>query len=210
MDGYNVYVSDRYSGKYTLIGSTYQNYFADNGIRNGRKYYYAVTAIDYNNNESELSYESAYAAPRPEGYGVSLTDANTSPTIAGYDFSAYRVMPYNDLNTDVYFEIYQNQYYLVVKSDSDIQDMGPTRDILDITYAPTSGWSSTKDAIVKAGHTYVIWTWDYHYAKIRVRSISGNRITFDWAYQLIEDEPTLKPRNGKDGRTGTITLRGSL
>ena len=83
--------------------------------------------------------------------------------------------------------------YLFVHEDSDIQDMGRTDDIYDIPYAPSSGWASTKDAIAIVGHTYVVWTWDNHYAKVRVKEISGSRIVFDWAFQLVEGEKQLKP-----------------
>ncbi|MBI2418136.1 MAG: hypothetical protein HYV28_09600 [Ignavibacteriales bacterium] len=206
LDGYNVYVSDSYKGKYTLIATTRSTYFNDNYIRNGRRYYYAITAFDYDGNESGLSYENVYAAPRPEGFNVSLTDFNVSPNNAGYDFSNYSVVNYLSTSCDFYFEIYQGKYYLVVSTDTDIQDMGSTRDIYDITYAPETGWSSTKDALVRTGHTYVIWTWDNHYAKVRVRSITQDRVVFDWAYQLIEGEPVMKPGSKNGTRTAEAAV----
>ncbi|MCK7520207.1 MAG: hypothetical protein MZV64_22200 [Ignavibacteriales bacterium] len=70
-------------------------------------------------------------------------------------------------DADFFFENYQGTFYLDVWDDTDIQDMGPTNDIYDIPFAPTSGWSTTKDAIAIVGHTYVIWTWDNHFAKIQ-------------------------------------------
>ena len=63
----------------------------------------------------------------------------------------------------------------------------------DIPFAPTSGWSPTKDAVATVGHTYVIWTWDNHFAKIRISQITNERVVFDWAYQLVEGERQLKP-----------------
>nr|MCU0364636.1 hypothetical protein [Ignavibacteriaceae bacterium] len=84
-------------------------------------------------------------------------------------------------------------FYLDVYDDTDIQDMGPTNDIYDIPFAPTSGWSTTKDAIAIVGHTYVFWTWDNHFAKIRISNITNDRVVFDWAYQLVEGETQLKP-----------------
>ena len=71
--------------------------------------------------------------------------------------------------------------------------MGQTNDIYDIPFAPTSGWSTTKDAIATVGHTYVIWTWDNHFAKFRISNITNDRVVFDWAYQLVEGETQLKP-----------------
>ena len=78
--------------------------------------------------------------------------------------------------------------------------MGPTQDIWDIDYAPTSGWSPTKDEIAKVGHTYVIWTWDNHYAKVRISSMTSSRIVFDWSFQLVKGERQLKPRKSPGDR----------
>lgn len=191
--GYNVYYSYSYNGRYTLIGSTANNYFIDFGANNGEKYYYAVTAYDYNGNESELSFDVVYAVPRPEGFNQTIFDYRRFPNNAGYSFSNYSVVRYDDQNSDVFFENYQGTYYLVVWDDTDIQDMGYTNDIYDIPYAPSSGWSPSKDVIAKVGHTYVIWTWNNHFAKIRVKNITPDRIVFDWTYQLVEGEPMLKP-----------------
>lgn len=193
VSGYNIYYSYSYNGKYTLIGSSSTNSFVDVGIRNGVKYYYAVTAYDYNGNESELSYDVVYAVPRPEGFNQSIFDSRRFTNNSGYSFSKYSVVPYNSQDADFFFEIYQGKYYLVVYDDTDIINMGPTRDIYDISFAPTSGWSPTKDEIAKVGNTYVIWTWNNHYAKIRVKNITSDRIVFDWAYQTVEGEPMLKP-----------------
>ncbi|MCX8104246.1 MAG: hypothetical protein N3D80_00050 [Ignavibacterium album] len=191
--GYNVYYSYSYNGRYTLIGSTANNYFIDFGANNGELYYYAVTAYDYNGNESDLSYDVVYAVPRPEGFNQAIFDYRRFPNNAGYSFANYSVVRYDDQNSDVFFENYQGTYYLVVWDDTDIQDMGPTNDIYDIPFAPTAGWSPSKDVIARTGHTYVIWTWNNHFAKIRIKSITPDRIVFDWAYQLVEGEPMLKP-----------------
>ncbi len=194
VSGYNVYYSYSYDGKYTLIGSTSDNYFIDRDAVNGNTYYYAVAAYDYNGNESELSYEEVYATPRPEGFNQAIFDYLQFPNNSGYSFADYKVVAYNSQASDFYFENYQGTFYLNVFDDSDIQDMGPTQDIYDIAYAPVDGWSSTKDAIAVPGHTYVIWTWDNHFAKIRVRTITNTRIVFDWAYQTIEGNTQLKPK----------------
>lgn len=191
--GYNVYYNYTYQGKYTLLGSTKNTHFVDDGAVNGTKYYYGVAAYDYNGNESELSYDVVYSTPRPEGFNQAIFDYINFPNSSGYSFFDYKVVPYDDQYADFFFENYQGTFYLDVWNDSDIQDMGPTNDIYDIAYAPTSGWSSTKDVIAKAGHTYVIWTFDNHYAKIRVKNITADRIVFDWAFQLVQGETQLKP-----------------
>lgn len=196
--GYNVYYSYSYSGKYTLIGSTDDNYFIDDGAKNGITYYYAVTAYDYNNNESELSRDVVYDTPRPEGFNQAVFDFNISPNNSGYDFSNYRVISYNDEAADFFFENYNGTFYINVWEDTDIQDMGATQDIYEISHAPIDGWIPIKtgenikyaEAII--GHTYVIWTWDNHYAKIRIKNITRERMVFDWAYQLVEGNRELK------------------
>lgn len=202
--GYNVYVNGSYNGRYELIGSVQRAYFKDTGARNGSTYYYAVTAFDYDGNESELSKDVVYDIPRPEGYGVVLDDFRRVTATSGYDFSRYSVVPYNDLYADMYFENYQGTLYMNVREDSDIIDMGPTQSLLDIREAPSSGWSPTHDVRLVAGHTYIVWTWDDHYAKFRVTNLSSGRVTFDWAYQLQRSNPFLKRSVGVAGERTTV------
>lgn len=193
LSGYRIFVSTSAVGKYQYIGSTKQTYFLDKGIPNGQTYYYTVTAYDFEENESPLSREVVSATPRPEGYDIILKDYRTYPDEAGYDFSAYSVEPFDDNYTDVYFENYNGTYYFNVwKEDTEIQDLGYTKSLYEIIEAPTSGWSPTGDVRIIVGHTYVIRTWDYHYTKIRVTSLSSTRVIFDWTYQLQSYNTQLK------------------
>ena len=198
--GYNVYYAYSYNGKYTLIGSTRTNYFIDDGASNGDTYYYAVTAYDYNGNESDLSYDVVYSTPRPEGFNQSILDYRLFPDYGGYSFTTYSTVAYDDNEADFFFENYNGTFYLDVWDDTEIQDMGSTIDIYDIANAPTSGWSTTKDEIAVVGHTYVIWTWDNHYAKIRIKSITADKISFDWAFQLVPGNRQLKQADVKKER----------
>jgi len=191
--GYNVYYNYTYEGKYTLIGSTSGTHFADVYAENGVKYYYAVAAYDYNGNESELSYDVIYSTPRPEGFNHAIFDYRRFPNKSGFTFNDFTTVPYDDNATDFFFEIYQGTPYLVVYDDTDIQDMGLTNDIYDIPYAPVTGWNPNKEEIAKIGHTYVIWTYDNHFAKIRIKNITSDRVVFDWAFQLVSGEYQLKP-----------------
>jgi hypothetical protein len=192
--GYKIYSSVSANGPYDYIGSSRQPHFIDGGIQNGVTYYYAVSAYDLDGNESSLSTEIAYDTPRPEGYDVTIGDYRTSPRLAGYDFSTYSIGPYDDQYTDVFYEYYSvtGTFYLDVWDDTDIRDMGPTVSLYDITYAPTSGWSPTKDAVAVPGHTYVVRTRDNHFAKLRIIDLSTAGARFDWAYQLQEGNPRLK------------------
>lgn len=208
--GYNVYFAYSYWGDYELIGHTKGNFLVDFDAVNGELYYYAVAAYDYDGNESELSYDKVYGVARPEGMNQSVFDYLKFPDIAGYDFSEYSVVEYNaysdEVSSDFFFENYNGEFYLNVWDDTDIQDMGFTENFDEITYAPLSGWvpimpeENVKYTLAEVGHTYVLWTWDNHYAKLRVKSISNERIVFDWAYQLLEGEQQLKSNRNRTER----------
>lgn len=206
--GYNVYYNYTYDGKYTLIGSTTENYFLDYEAVNGETYFYAVAAYDFDGNESELSYDYVKDTPRPEGFNRSVYDYFTSPNKAGYDFSGYTVVPFDSWDADFFFENFEGTYYINVWDDTDLQDMGPTYDIYDITEAPVSGWillnegENVKYTEAVPGHTYVIWTWDDHYAKVRISRIEGNMMVFDWAYQTVTGERELKRGSRGINKTG--------
>ncbi|MCF8262202.1 MAG: hypothetical protein K9J12_15620 [Melioribacteraceae bacterium] len=196
--GYNVYFSFDFNGTYELIGHTEDNYFIDFGAQNGETYYYAVTSYDFNSNESELSYDVVYDTPRPEGFNQAIFDFRRYPNTSGYSFDDYIVVSFDDIETDFFFENYDGVFYLNVWDDTDIQDVGSTQDIYDVTVAPVSGYvpliegDNVKYVEAIPGHTYVVWTWDNHFAKIRIARITSERVVFDWAYQLIEGEIELK------------------
>ncbi len=196
--GYKVYYSYSYNGTYNYIGTTTRNSFVDYDAKNGTTYYYAVTAYDRYGNESDLSVEEVYDTPRPEGFNQAIFEYNQFPNTSGYSFKKYLVVPYNSNDADFFFEKYNNKYYLDVWKDSDIQDMGATNDIYDVSYAPLTGYvplnpgENIKYTEAIIGHTYVIWTWDNHFAKVRIKSMTSERVVFDWAYQTAEGNRELK------------------
>ena len=199
VSGYKVWYSDRYDGTYHVLGSVANAKFVDYGAKNGVRIYYGVTAYDFDGNESDLSTDVVYATPRPEGFGTKVNEFHSSPNLAGYDFSTYSVGNYNDDYTDLFYEASNGRFYLNVWNDSDIQDMGYTSTLYDIAVAPTYGWSPSKSVEAIPGHTYVIWTWDDHFAKVRVKEVTSQRVTFDWAYQLATSNPELKRQLAGDG-----------
>jgi hypothetical protein len=202
IEGYRVWVSNAYNGVYNEIGTVTIPQFVDNGAINGNTYYYAVSAFDHAGNEGDLSKDVVYDTPRPEGYNVQIYDVVSYPSLSGYDFSTYSVGPYDDQYTDVYVEFSGVPYipYLRVWSDTDIQDMGYTRDLDEISVAPSQGWSESRICEAIVGHTYVVWTNDDHYAKVRVVSMDANSIRFDWAYQTAMSNPELKRVQPPDGK----------
>jgi hypothetical protein len=208
--GYNIFYCPSYNGKYYLLGSSTVNHYTDMGASNGILNYYAITAYDQNGNESNLSRDVAYATPRPEGYNQIIYDYRTFPKLSGYSLTTYSVVAYDSTLSDFFFENYNGTIYLDVWTDSDILDAGPTTDIYDIPFAPSSGWSPSKDVIAKVGHSYVIWTWDNHYAKIRINNSTNEKIIFDWAYQLVPGNTQMKSIAVKNYSNQRGTLERNL
>ena len=176
-------------GPYTEIGTTTGTSFVDRNLPYGITYFYAVSACDDAGNESALSPEDVYDTPRPEGFDF-MGDFILYPISAGFNFS--NSSPYgsriawDNLSADIYFEEASGSYFIKVTNvNVDIQDMGYTDGFDDVSYSPTSGWSAVGRVEAIVGHTYVVWTADDHYAKIRITSMDGPNSTvyFDWGYQ---------------------------
>lgn len=207
--GYRVYVSDDPDGPYDSIGETEQNRFVDHGAVNGRTYFYAVTAFDHCDNESDLSYETVHDTPRPEGFDLVLYRAGTRPADSGYDFSRFERQGDDDSGTDIYFEITSGTPWMYAASSGvRIQDVGYI-DLEDLDWAPDGGWSENGRVELIRGHTYVVRTADSHYAKFNVVSLFSDRVTLDWAYQVDRDNRELSvggdvtASNAPGGRPGT-------
>jgi len=176
--------------------------YTDFGLSNGTTYYYVITATDYSGNESEVS-KVIYDTPRPEGHNARLYHLAFNPYRAGFSFDSLKVVPWYSAVCDIYLDLdeFDRIFYLnTTVRDSipnDIQDMGFTFGWSEINVAPDTniGWSELGYIPVGWGHTYVIWTWDNHYAKMRVTYIDTlyyEYIDFDWAYQTAVGNPELK------------------
>jgi hypothetical protein len=175
--------------------------YKDNGRQNGHTYYYAVNA--YNEfGESELSYEYLFDTPRPDG-SASVFDYNTRPETAGFDFSAFRPVDWEDPQADVFFEYdpdWDVFYVNVAGNDYEsvwLQDYGYTRDIFDVNWGdPGGGWCKTGWLPLTLEHAYVVWTADNHFAAFRVNSLNSStgRISIAWSYQTDPGNPELKLR----------------
>ena len=167
--------------------------FIDYNVTNGITYFYAVSAYDYAGQVSALSAEDVFDTPRPEGE-VALFDVFVDSTVSGFDLSNATVVQYNSVAADVYVDRVDGIFYLnVVDVLTDLQDMGFTDNFNDIGWAPDDGWSENGWAELILGHTYVIWTRDLHFAKMRVMALNSNSVMFQWAYQTDQDNQELKP-----------------
>jgi len=209
LNGYVIYRSTSKNGKYKEIGNVgagVNSYVDDDDVKNGVTYYYAVSAYDFDNNESKLSPDIVEDTPRPEGKGIRLKDFIINPNISGFDFSSPErgAIAFDKTYTDIYFGVDTEVSVPYIYSDNDIkiQDLGYTESMDDIDVSPTKGFTTLFVEVI-IGHTYAFFTPDGHYAKIRVTDLYvdwvGNDIrdawvVFDWAYQLQPDNPDLAPK----------------
>lgn len=195
IDHYKVYRNNAPTGNFTLRGTANSPPFVDTQVTNGVTYYYAVSAVDQSGQESaDLSFENVFDTPRPEGFGVTLTNANTTPATSGFDFSPpHTRRSSTDVLTDVYYDA-ATGYLIYAVNGVKIQDAGYVA-LVDVDYAPNdTGWSS--DGIVEAipGHSYILLTPEGHYAKFEVVSRATASIVIDWAYQVDPDNRELAPK----------------
>lgn len=199
--------------EYEYVASADTTFYIDDDVDNGTTYYYAVLAVDRAGHESDLSYETVFDTPRPEGRGITITDFRNIPEDAGFDFSLASTVRYDNPGADIYLEyddILETFFLNVANVNTDIQDMGFTYEFDEIGYAPDSGWSQVGWVEVIQGHTYIIWTDDNHFAKIRPYAVFGTYgVQVQWAYQTdIGNLELARPQhdNNYTGRTIGGTL----
>lgn len=217
---YRVYRSYNETSGYAMIGSVdavanpdlnlliYE--YDDVTAVNGTTYYYAVSAVDNANQESYLSAENVFDTPRPDGQAT-LYPLQVDSSLAGFNLVTATVVKSNSPAADVFVDQYEERpgvyvSYLNVPAGVDIQDVGycPTFDY--VGWAPTEGWSELGYTEAIVGHTYIIWTADYHFAKLWITSINAQgALTFQWAYQTsltelgqLELAFPAKPEHGSD------------
>jgi hypothetical protein len=124
-----------------------------------------------------------------------LFDVLIDPGLSGYDFDASSNV--DTSQADVYVDSVGGIFYLNAGNIlTDLQDMGFTSSFDDVGYAPQDGWSELGWVELIQGHTYVIWTDDLHFAKMRADTISYSSgwVKFQWAYQTDPENPELIAR----------------
>ena len=215
--GYGVYRSDTADGRYDRIATVHGSdnvSVTDDNVANGVTYFYAVDAFDAAGHESALSYETVFDTPRPAGTGVVLYAADVDPAMSGLDLSDWAVPSFvtwwSAADADLYVVRDSDVLYargtLIGGIWNDIQDLGWTQSMDDVSWAPSDGWSVSPNGVelIKA-HTYVVWTSDSYYAKFRVVDIlttSGHpsAVLIDWAYQVDQNNPELSPLRAAHGQ----------
>lgn len=172
--------------------------YVDNAVTNGITYYYAVSAVNADGRESELSAEEVFDTPRPDG-SVTLFPNNVAPELAGFNFETGLAVDDTSVLADIYIDMTGDIYYINVSNTlTDIMDMGYTSSLDDISFSPSTdvniGWTELSWVELIIGHTYVVWTSDNHFAKIRpdLVNLSGS-VHCDWAWQIDPGNPELVP-----------------
>ena len=207
-DHYNIYSAlDSSNGTvFDLIGTSTDESFVDADVVNGTRYYYAITAVDLAGNESLESAEYGGATPRFQGQVTLLTnDVDTAGS--GFDFASEATVPFNSPAADFWIDrdgsgiLYINADSIADPNLGDVQDMGFTSSLDEIGSAPRDGWSALGYTELIEGHTYIIWTDDDRYAKVRVVIMGPSFARLDYAYQSGTDsngngEPELVSPNG--------------
>ncbi len=197
--GYAVYRGTADPGPYYFLADVNANetFYDDTAVVNGQHWFYAVTAFDAAGNESELSRESVFDTPRPEGFGLVLVGLGQDPSRAGYDFdglsntSQEASLP----TTDIYFENTGGVNYIVAADPLvDIQDYGVIA-LVGVDYAPVTGWAPSKRVEAITQHSYIVkivdGSGDFNLAKFEVVGITGDNLEMDWAYQAVDNELEL-------------------
>lgn len=182
----------------------------DNSAANGVTYWYALATVDHAGRVSDLSAEDIFDTPRPEGV-VTLRDFQLDVNNAGFDFNNRQVVSAGSPAADVWVDAFEGVLFLnagdtLGARNTDIQDMGFTGSWDVIGWAPLDGWSNLGYAEIILGHTYVIWTEDDHYAKVRVISLNEatGTVTFQWAWQSQAGNPELIAPNSDETNNGSM------
>lgn len=100
--GYNIYRSNTYTSGYTLVGTTGINSFSEGGLQEKATYYYRVSALDYQGNESGQSLVASVTLPSVVGQtaiglysegteSVELVNANNTRTNFFHTSDSFKV-----------------------------------------------------------------------------------------------------------------------
>lgn len=207
IDHYRIYRGGSAEAPLDYLDWTSEAGYVDLAVSNGFTYYYGISAVSGSGLESPLS-RVINDTPRPEGYDLVLFDLVVRPDRSAFDFSAPARVAFDDPRCDVFVESPAGGgplWLLASGPGTDLQDMGYTQSLDDITSSPTDGWNPTGASLLIQGHTYVVWTHDNHFAKLRAVEVATTWTRLDWAYQVDPGNPELvKPAHDSEyGRRPT-------
>jgi hypothetical protein len=191
--------NDQPEGPYFHLADVSPNFtsYDDTDDNNGDFWFYAVLAVDAAGNYSELSRDTVFDTPRPEGFNLVLVELGLDASRAGYDFSSLlnSAQEASSNSTDIYFEWVGGVNYVVAADPLvDIQDYGLI-ELIAVDYAPEVGWAPSKRAEAITGHSYIVRIVDgqgnFNMAKFEVKDVTTTNLRVDWAYQEVPNELEL-------------------
>ena len=179
--------------------------YKDGNVTNGTTYFYAITSIDRAGQESELSAESVFDTPRPDGEMTLYDDAVDSDR-AGFDFSTGTRVESENPTADVYLDRDFSTGVFHINSTNTInvrvQAAGFHSSFDGIgwsPWAPDEGWSYTGWAEIVPGHIYLVAIkyapnqWNYAKLRVLTKDDDDGYVNFQWAYQTDVNNPELAP-----------------
>lgn len=192
IDHFRVYRSEAEGAPLHYLGYSVELGYVDHAVVNGVTYHYGISSVSTAGIESQLSYIVG-DTPRPEGYDLVLFDLGTRPDRSGFDFATLSRVAYDDPRADIILESDAggSLWLWAAGPGTDLQDMGYTHSLDDITASPIQGWNPEGVTLLITGHTYVIWTNDNHFAKLRAVEVATTWARLDWAYQVDPGNPEL-------------------
>lgn len=199
------------------VGQTDGNAYLDQRAENGAEYGYRIATVDTMGHVSNLSAE-VFAIPRPDFTGELLYAFADSAALSGFRFQEDEAD--NPIvaggSTSAHFRLESDAtgYRIVPLNGAQVLEYGFTTNLVcgpgsnagctAAQVAPSSGYSAAPIAI-DPEYSYVFRVTgndgQIHYGVIRVAMLgtdqNGKDIAiFDWAYQLIPNEPQLEVRGG--------------
>lgn len=188
-------------------------------FQNGTTYWFAVEAVDYSGNRSDLTDGTVTSdTPRPAGRDLHLYDAN-GPRRAesGYDFSRSPygyAMDATSLFADVYY-VWEGRAVLRAAHPAvvELQNLGPmSMDDERAGWLDEAGWRPAAATEIRPGDVILIKLYEetrpgndvepFQVAKVRVVAIGVDAVVLDWAYQIQPNSRELKPHAGAVDRIG--------
>ncbi|MFC1726080.1 hypothetical protein ACFL4T_10675, partial [candidate division KSB1 bacterium] len=213
LDYYVVYKSSYEDGPYRPVSETYDTYFVES-VPNGLTFYFAVSAVDFHGNESNLSKDLVWDTPRPEGhnsytwaliqYGVDDYDNYNKCGIDFSDFESTMIQSFDNSSNDIYFDMIDDQIFINVYNieDTDISLFGQTEFLSDVDFVyEDTEWDESGYLPVIEDFSYIIWTWDDHFVTIRIEEAYDDLVIYSWAYQTDPGNPQLKISSLKKSST---------
>lgn len=194
------------------IGATDGIGYLDTRAANGTEYLYRVAAVSADGYISRRS-DGMIAIPRPDYHAEIIYPLADSAQASGFRFTAVEtdnpIVPGTAATAQWRLESGPSGLQIVPTGQTRVTSgvfttalvcgPGSDADCQDIPTAPVSSAFGTGPVAVSTGNTYVFEVVDgglVHFAKIRVQGdgadASGRSVmVFDWAYQLVPDEPSL-------------------